>query len=85
MILCHNANTDLWTNYDLIVELNSCFNEGCRCISQMEWTPSKSLFSNTNDSIAKLTISFISSVSLWDRPCYYNVNLWQMPKNYNIK
>ena len=41
-----------------------------RFISQMEWAPFKSLPWNTNDAIANLTISFISSVSLRDRPCY---------------
>ena len=39
-------------------------------ISQMEWALFKSLFWKTNDSIAKLKISFTSGVSLWDRPCY---------------
>ena len=39
-------------------------------ISQMEWALSKSLFWNTNDSIANLTISFTGGVSLWDRLCY---------------
>ena len=33
-------------------------------ISNMEWAPFKSLFWNANDSIAKLTISFASGVSL---------------------
>ena len=38
-------------------------------ISQMECAPFKCLFWNINDSIANLTISFTSGVSLWDRPC----------------
>ena len=24
--ICHDVNTDIWNNYDLIVEVNSCFN-----------------------------------------------------------
>ena len=38
-------------------------------ISHMEWAPFKSLYWKTNDSVANLTISFTSGVSLWDRPC----------------
>ena len=39
-------------------------------VADMKWAPFKSLFWNTNDSIAELTISFTSGVSLWDRSCY---------------
>ena len=52
-------------------------------ISEMKWTPFKSLFWNTKDSIGKLTISFISGVFLWDRPFYLNVNLWQRQQMLN--
>ena len=37
----------------------------------MEWTPFKSLFWNTDYSIANLRISFTGSVSLWERSCYW--------------
>ena len=45
-------------------------------ISKMEWAPYKSLFWNPNDSITKSTISFTSGVSLWDRPCYWNMLIY---------
>ena len=39
-------------------------------ISENERAPFNWLFLTTNDSIAKLTISISSGVSLWDKPCY---------------
>ena len=45
-------------------------------ISQMEWAPFKSLFWNTNNSTAKLTISFTSDVYLWDGPSYQNMLIY---------
>ena len=38
-------------------------------ISEMEWAPFKSLFWNTNYSMAKLTISITKGVSFWERLC----------------
>ena len=51
-------------------------------IYQMEWVLFRRLFWSTNDSIAKLTISFTIGVSLWDRPCYYDSNNIQLLKTY---
>ena len=39
----------------------------------MELVPFKSLSWNTNECVAKLTVSIISGVSLWDKPCYQNM------------
>ena len=39
----------------------------------MEWVSFKSPFWNTNDSIAKLTISTTCGVSLWERTCDHNM------------
>ena len=53
----------------------------------MEWTPLKSLFSNGNDSIVMLVVSFTSGVSFRYRSCYEDMlSYWeqqQMPKTYN--
>ena len=52
-------------------------------ISEMQWKLFKSLFWNTYDSVAKLTIFITSGVSLWDKEY---VKLWQrlqLPKTYN--
>ena len=38
------------------------------------WAVFKKLFWNTNDSIAKLTISIARDLSLWDKPCYKNLS-----------
>ena len=55
-------------------------------ISQMEWASFTSLFWNTNDSIANLTIPFSSDVFLWRRPCYQKfmtatTNAWNLRQN----
>ena len=39
-------------------------------ISQMEWTPFKSLFWKTNGSVGKLMIFVTSGLSLWNRSFY---------------
>ena len=42
-------------------------------MSEIEWAPFKRLFWNANDSVAKLSVSITSGVSLWYRPRYENV------------
>ena len=42
----------------------------------MEWAPFKSLFWNTDGSVANLTISFTSDLFLYDRPCYQNMLIY---------
>ena len=51
-------------------------------ISEIEWVPFRSLLWKTNDSIASVTISFTSGVSLWDQEMRQTlllkyVNSWQ--------
>ena len=47
----------------------------------MEWAPFKILLWKSNDSIANLTISFTSGLSLWDKPCYENMLIYDSDKN----